>query len=98
VIALLTDSTAAETTASYLPFLLIAGVFLFIMFRQRARQRARQEMLNALEVGASVRTIGGIIGTLVAIDDLEVVLDVEGTRLRMLRRAVQEPHSVAPTE
>lgn len=99
MIAVLTDSTgAAQTTGSFLPLLLIAAVFLFIMLRQRARQRARQGMLDALEVGESVRTIGGIIGTLVEVDETEVVLDVDGTRLRMLRRAIQESHTPASTQ
>ncbi len=74
--------------------MLIGAFFLFIIFRQRQRQRARQEMLESFVVGDSVRTIGGIIGTIIEMDETEIVLETEsGTRLRMLRRALQEPHS-----
>ena len=100
VIALLQTETptASETIASLFPLILIGGVFLFIMLRQRGRQRARQDMLNALEVGARVRSIGGIIGTISEIDDQEVVLDSDGTRLRIMRRAIQEPITVPESE
>lgn len=86
--------TTTDTTASLLPIMLIGAFFLFIIFRQRQRQRARQEMLESFVVGDSVRTIGGIIGTIIEMDETEIVLETEsGTRLRMLRRALQEPHS-----
>ncbi len=85
---------AADATSSLLPIVLIGAFFLFIMFRQRQRQRQRQEMLASFQVGDRVRTIGGIIGTIVELDEHETVIEIDGgTRLRLLRRALQEPHA-----
>ncbi|NND13570.1 MAG: preprotein translocase subunit YajC [Acidimicrobiia bacterium] len=85
---------ATDTTGSLLPIVLIGAFFLFIMFRQRQRQKQRQQTLDSFQVGDRVRTIGGLIGTIVELDDHETVIEVEGmTRLRLLRRALQEPHS-----
>ena len=54
-------------------FLIIIGVFVIMMIfmsrGQRKRDKADQEMRDSLQVGDEVTTIGGIIGTVVAVDD-----------------------------
>jgi preprotein translocase subunit YajC len=53
-----------------LPILLIFGVFYFLLFLPMQRQKKNtQKMLAGLQNGNSVTTSGGIIGTIVAIDD-----------------------------
>lgn len=85
---------AQETTGSggltTLIFLaLMVGVFYFFIIRpQRRRQKTQQELSASLEVGNEIRTIGGIHGVIVALDEDSVVLDVEDGRLRIARRAV----------
>ena len=61
---------------------------LFILPQQR-RVRAHQAMLTRLEVGDEVITTAGLFGTVVAIDDDVVSLEVaEGVVIRLLRRHV----------
>lgn len=61
---------------------------LFILPQQR-RVRAHQAMLGRLEVGDEVISTAGLFGTIVAIDDEVVSLEVaDGMVLRMLRRHV----------
>lgn len=49
----------------------------FMMIRPQQQQaKKRQEMLNQLKAGAEVVTIGGLHGTIVAIDDTTVRLRV----------------------
>jgi preprotein translocase subunit YajC len=68
---------------------LMVGVFYFFIIRpQRQRQKTQQELSASLEVGNEVRTIGGIHGVIVELDDESVVIDVEQGRLRIARRAV----------
>ena len=56
--------------AQLLPFVLVFVVFYFLLIRpQQKRQRERASMLNALEAGAKIVTIGGVHGTIVALED-----------------------------
>ena len=64
-----------------LPILLIFGIFYFLLFLPMQRQRKNtQKMLAGLQNGDVVVTSGGIVGTIVAIeDDDTVVLRVKPT-------------------
>jgi preprotein translocase subunit YajC len=53
-----------------LPILLIFGVFYFLLFLPMQRQKKNtQKMLAGLQNGNTVTTSGGIVGTIVAMDD-----------------------------
>jgi preprotein translocase subunit YajC len=74
-------------------FVWIAGIamltwFLFIRPRRRMMTRQR-ELLGALSSGDQVVTVGGIYGTIVALDGDEVRLEVApDIVIRVARRAV----------
>ena len=68
--------------------LIFGGLFLFMSLRQRRRVRERNDFLATLEVGAMVRSYGGVVGTIEEMDGDEVVLVSEGTRLRLVTAAV----------
>jgi preprotein translocase subunit YajC len=89
---MLIAQTSSEATGGAFSFLLIVvvfgGLFLFMSLRQRRRLRDRDEFLSTVAVGDEVRSIGGIIGTVESLDDEEVILVSEGTRLRLVRAAV----------
>lgn len=73
------------------PFLILGGLFyVFILLPQRRRQKRTKEMQAAMSVGDDVRTIGGIIGTIVDEDEETFTLDLGGSRMRVVRRAVAE--------
>lgn len=80
-----------ELIASFFPFILIMGVMYFLMIRpqQKAAKKA-QEMLDSLEKGDAVVTIGGLHGIIdeVSADEKTIVLDCEGIYLTFERRAV----------
>ncbi len=68
-----------------LPFLLLAWMFI----SQRNRQKQTQALQSSLQVGDEVLTTSGMYGTITAIDDTVVTLDVgDGTMLRFDRRAI----------
>lgn len=84
---------AQEAAASPLPSLLFLGLmvavfWLFIIRPQRNRAKAQQELSKTLSPGEEVRTIGGIHGTVVSVDEDSVVLRVEEGRIRVSRRAI----------
>lgn len=86
-------SSGLDFFGSILPFLLIIGVFLFIMSRGRAKEQKRYEqMLSSLKRNDRVQTVGGVIGTIVDVRDNEVVLKVDettNTKMRFARNAIK---------
>ncbi len=71
------------------------GLFLFMSLRQRRRLRERTEFLSTLAVGDEVRSYGGVIGTIEWLDEEQVVVVSEGTRLRLVRAAIAARISAA---
>jgi preprotein translocase subunit YajC len=76
--------TANPAIAQTLMFLAIGGIFYFLLFLPMQRQKKQtQKMLAALENGQVVVTSGGIVGTIVAIDNDTVVLRVKPDNLKL---------------
>ena len=76
---------------SFLPILLIFGIFYFLLFLPMQRQKKQQQkMLRELQNGNTVLTNGGIVGTIVTIDDENLVLRVkpDNIKLQVARSAV----------
>jgi len=74
-----------------LVFLLVIFAVMWMLFirPQQRRLRAQQEMLSALRAGDEVVTAGGLIGTITALDDNHVRLEVaSGVELRLVRGAI----------
>ena len=74
-----------------MPILLIFAIFYFLLFLPMQRQKKNQQkMLKELQNGNVVLTSGGIVGTIVAIDDDTVVLRVkpDNIKVQVARSAV----------
>jgi len=76
--------------------LILLGGFVFIILmsmRTNAKEKKkRQELINSLQKGSKVQTVGGIIGTVVELRDSEVILKVDensNTRIKFKRSAIQ---------
>jgi len=69
---------------------LIFAVIYFLMIRpQRKRQKERQELMQGLQKGDKVITIGGIYGQIESLSEDSVVLKVEsGTTIRVARGSI----------
>jgi preprotein translocase subunit YajC len=84
----------AQQGGSQLTFLislvLMVAIFYFLLIRpQQRRVRQQRDLVQSLEVGDEVVTIGGLFGTVFELDDESVTLDVgSGTRLRFLKQAI----------
>jgi preprotein translocase subunit YajC len=72
-------------------FALIA-VMMFTMLREpKRRQKQQQKMIQSLKKNDKVRTIGGIIGTVVDIKGDEIILKVDeanNTKIRIVASAI----------
>lgn len=69
---------------------LMVGIFYFLLIRpQQRRARQQRDLVQSLDVGDEVVTIGGMHGVISEIDEDEVTLDVGGgTRIRFVKQAV----------
>ena len=75
--------------SSLIFLVLMIGVFYFLIIRpQRKRAKAQQDLSSSLQVGQEVRTIGGIQGTVISVEDDSVVLRIEEGKIRVTRRAI----------
>ena len=76
----------------FLPFILILVVFYLILFRgPRKKQQQHKRMVQSLRKNDRVRTIGGIIGTVVDIKGDEITLKVDesnNTKIKVASSAI----------
>ncbi|WEG73439.1 preprotein translocase subunit YajC [Vagococcus intermedius] len=80
-----------------LPLILLGGMMFFMTRSQKKQQKQRQELLNSMDVGSKVVTIGGLHGVVSEINTEKstVILDCEGIFLEFNRVAIA---TVTPTE
>ncbi|MCA1063539.1 preprotein translocase subunit YajC [Rossellomorea sp. AcN35-11] len=81
-----------EGLGTILPLLLMFVLFYFLLIRpQQKRQKAISKMQNELSKGDRIITIGGLHGSIDAIEEGKVViLCGDGSRLTYDRNAIRE--------
>jgi preprotein translocase subunit YajC len=78
---------------SLMPLLLIFVVFYFLLIRpQQKKMKSHRDMVGALKRGDRILTAGGIIGTVVKIeDDNTLLVDIaKDVRVRIARGTISE--------
>jgi preprotein translocase subunit YajC len=70
--------------------LVLFGIFYFLVIRPQSRHaKQHQTFVTALKKGDEVATQGGILGTVYAVEEKIIVIDVGGgTKLRVLKSQV----------
>ena len=85
------QQSSPNSLVGFVPILLIFAIFYFLLFMPMQRQKKQQKkMLEELQNGNVVLTSGGIVGTIVSIDDDTLVLRVkpDNIKLQVARSAV----------
>ena len=85
------DQPISQTMAfQVLPILAISIVFYFLIIRPpKTQAKARQRLVAGLKRGNEVVLMGGTIGTVFAVEDRTVTIDLgAGTRVRVLKTHV----------
>ena len=74
----------------FAPMILIFVAFWFLLIApQRKKQKQHAKMLQALEKGAKVKTIGGVFGTITGVKDDRFVLRIsENVKIEVAKEAV----------
>ncbi|AKO94258.1 MULTISPECIES: preprotein translocase subunit YajC [Priestia] len=74
------------------PLLLMFVIFYFLLIRpQQKRQKSVQNMQSELKKGDRIVTIGGLHGSIDAIDENKIVVkSLDGSKLTFDRQAIRE--------
>ena len=90
------EAATAQNSVSMISTLVLlvamVGIFYFLMYRpQKKQEKETKAMLDNLQVGDEITTIGGIIGKIVSIKDETVLIETsrDCTKIRILRTAVR---------
>ena len=75
---------------SFLPMILILVAFYFLLIApQRKKQKQHDKMVQALEKGTQVKTLGGIFGTVTGVKDDRFVLRIgENVKIEVAKEAI----------
>ena len=76
----------------FLPMILIFVAFWFLLIApQRKKQKQHDKMIQALEKGAKVKTVGGVFGTVTGVKDDRFVLRIaENVKIEIAKDSVAD--------
>ncbi len=100
IFTLFLQSAQPNSLLGFLPILLIFGIFYFLLFLPMQRQKKQTaQMLAELQNGDSVVTSGGVVGTIVAIDNETLILRVkpDNLKLQFARSSVTSKVTATPS-
>lgn len=81
---LIQGQTLSNSFLGFLPILLIFAIFYFLLFLPMQRQKKQQQkMIRELQPGSIVLTSGGIVGTIVSLEDDTLVLRVKPDNIKL---------------
>ena len=89
----MTEQSMAGLIQFVVPLVFLFGLMYFMMIRpQKKKEKKTKELLDSLQVGWSVVTIGGICGKIVNIKDDEITIEssIEKTKILVKRWSVKE--------
>lgn len=86
----------APAWMQFVPFLVIVGVFYFLIIRPQAKkQRESQDFLSKLKNGDLVITDSGILGRITGLTDAIATLEIDSeTHIKVLRSKISMSQSV----
>ena len=79
---------STETGSSLMSILPLAAIFvvfiLLMIIPQRKRKKQMQAMMDSLQPGKMIKTIGGIYGKIIAVKEDLITVEVPPDKLRMV--------------
>jgi preprotein translocase subunit YajC len=81
---ILLQQAAPNSALSFLPLVLIVGIFYFLVFMPMQKQKKQTaQMLEGLQSGNEVVTSGGMVGTVVSVNGDTVILRIKPDNLKL---------------
>lgn len=73
-----------DIASTIIMIVLLIVIFYFMLIRpENKRKKQAEEMRNSLVVGDEITTIGGIIGTVCAVKENSLVIEIGADRVRL---------------
>jgi preprotein translocase subunit YajC len=87
---ILAQTGGQSTLLSFVPMLLIFGIFYLLLFvPMKRRQKALQQLIDNLKKGDRVVTTGGLYGEVAGLDAATVILKVaDNVKLKFAKSAI----------
>ena len=85
-------NSATSSWMSFIPIILMIVIFYFLLIRpSQKKEKERKKMIDAIQKGDKVLTIGGMYGTVVNIKDGNtIVLKIgDSTKVEIVKSAIQ---------
>jgi preprotein translocase subunit YajC len=77
-------SPGGSFATGLIPIVLMIAIFYFLVFMPMRKQQSKQkEMIKTLQNGQTVLTSGGIIGTIIAVNDDTLILRIKPDNLKI---------------
>jgi len=94
------EGGSSSLLMSFLPFILIIGIFYFLIIRpQNKKRKETEKMLSALKKGDKVVTIGGLHGIVQNVKETTVIIKADdNVKLEFLRSAVSSVAAASKDE
>ena len=102
------ESTNKSTIPQWLIYVILGALVVFMivtsLLQRRKQKKQAEQMTNNLKIGATITTIGGIVGTLIRMDDeqgcyyIETGIDENKHVLKIVKNAIYSVHSQTPSE
>lgn len=89
----MSEQTLAALVQFVIPLVFLFGLMYFMMIRpQKKKEKKTKELLDSLQVGWAVTTIGGICGKIVNIKDDEITIEssIEKSKILVKRWSIKE--------
>ena len=98
VLAMAAPPQGGSSWLSFLPFLIVLGIFYFvILMPMRRKQQKVQEFQDSLKVGDRVITTGGIYGQVTRLGDQSIQLQIaDKIRIEISKAAIAGYQGQAP--
>ena len=80
----LTDAASAGMGSTVVMLVLMVAVFYFMLIRpENKRKKEAEQMRGAVKTGDKITTIGGIIGTVVNVNEDKIVIETSADQVRI---------------
>ncbi len=76
-----------------LPMAAIFGLmYVMVILPQKRRDKKQRELINSIQVGTNIVTVGGVMGKVINIKDDEITIEsgVERTKIKIQRWAIKD--------
>ncbi len=75
---------STDTLTTIIMIVVLIAIFYFMLIRPESkRKKEAADMRNSLSVGDEITTIGGIVGTICAVKENSIVIEIGADRVRL---------------